>query len=298
MEYVTCNLCESNSSIKLFKISSFEIVKCKNCNLIYVNPRLNQKELKKIYAGNYFTNPHFYEDGLGHYGYDKYFFDKDNIQENFTGRSENISNFVKTGNLLDIGCAAGFFLDLARSRGWKTEGIEFSKEAVEFAKNKLKLNVKRSDISKIQLRKNYYNLITMFDVIEHISDPKAVLKKINKALKLGGLLVITTPDVGSVLARFMGKNWPEFKRVREHIYFFSEDTLTNMLNKVGFKVIKKETTGRNFNLLSALEYVNAYNKTFKSFEAAIKFMKLDKIKIHINPGYKMTVYASKISNSD
>ena len=293
MEKVNCNLCGSKETRHLFTIQSLNLVKCKKCNLVYVNPRYTETELKSIYEENYFENPRFYEDGLGHYGYDQYFLDKENIQMNFEHRLNTIMKLTKSGRLLDIGCAAGFFLDLARKRGWKVSGIELSPDAIKFSKEKLKLSVKKGDIDKTKLSRSLYEAVTLFDVIEHLPNPYKALRKINASLKPGGIIVITTPDVGSIAARILGKNWLEFKRIREHIYFFSRETISKMLEKSGFEVVKIETTGRYFTLKSAFEFMSLQNKRFKPVSSAMKHLGLGGIKLHINPMYKMTAYARK-----
>jgi len=294
MEQVKCNLCSEDNTKHLWTIDGLSVVKCNNCKLIYVNPRLTEKELVKIYNEHYYTNPDFYSDEeLKHFGYDDYFSDKDNIQLNFSGRLKQIEKLHPKGKLLDIGCAAGFFIDLARNQGWDVKGIDLSKEAIEFGKKKLKLDVKETILRKAGFKDGSFDVVTQFDVIEHLPDPKSEIKEMGRVLKKGGLLVLTTPNIGSLAAKILGKNWLELKRVREHIYFFSNKTLSKMLSDCGFNVVRIETTGRIFRLKNLLEMAVLQTKLVKPLLWLVKKTPLARLKVHINPMYKTTIYAVK-----
>jgi len=294
-EYVICNLCNSDSTKKIMEINGFNIVKCKKCGLIYVNPRLKFKVLEKIYMdGTYFRNPAFKDFKFTFYGYDRYLEEKKDIMDTFSRRLDVITRYRKNGKLLDIGCAFGFFLELASKRGWKASGIEVSKNASDYAKKHQKSPVFNGTIEKANFKKKSFDVITLFDVIEHIPDPKNMLKKINKLLKPGGILAITTPNIDSLPAKILGNKWEEVRRVREHIYFFSNRTLKKILEKSGFKVLKTESAGRILSFESAIKRLMIYTPRLSRFFAkVVTLFRLNNTRIYVDPHYKITVYAKK-----
>lgn len=292
LEYTDCNLCNSNSTKKVMVINGFNIVKCKNCGLTYVNPRLNTKKLHGIYNKEYFENPAFKDGNLTLYGYDHYLADREDIRETFRTRLEIINKLCKRGKLLDIGCAYGFFLELAREHGWNARGLEISDAAYRYAKGTLKLNVTNTTLESAKIKSNSFDVATLFDVIEHLPDPKSTIKEIRRILKSKGLIAITTPDIGSLSARVLGRNWEEVKRVREHIYFFSRETLKKLLESLNFNVLRVESAGRYFSINSAIERGKIHNPVFFSLLGKIsKALSLNNIRVYINPHYKMTMYA-------
>ena len=294
-EFVNCNLCSSNSTRKFMVVKGFNIVKCKKCGLIYVNPRLKERKLHEIYYKEYFSNQAFNGAKSPFYGYSRYLEEKECIKDTFNKRLKIINKLSRKGRLLDIGCALGFFLELARDNGWDVQGLEISRYAYNYAKNMLKLPVMNKTLEKSRFKSNSFDVVTMFDVIEHLSDPKFTLKEIRRILKPNGLLVITTPNIGSITARILWKNWEEVRRVREHIYFFSEYTLKKILKSLNFEVLRIESAGRFFSVKMAVERGKLYNKTMFTLIGKISdSLGLNDKRIYVDPHYKMTMYARKI----
>lgn len=295
MEFVDCNLCGSNSTKPLMKIDGFKVVKCRNCGLTYINPRLKLKSLHKIYNKSYYRNPAFNGAKSNLCGYMKYLQEKDVIVATFKKRLEQIENYLKSGKLLDVGCAYGFFLELANKNGWQAQGLEISEAAYRYAKNSLKLPVLNKTLEDAKFKSESFDAVTLFDVIEHLPDPKATVKEVRRILKPNGLIVITTPDIGSLAAKILGSNWEEVKRAREHIYFFSKSTLKMLLELDNFEVLRTESAGRYFSVESAIKRGKIYNKKiFGTLEKISNFLNLKDKRIYVDPHYKITMYARKI----
>lgn len=295
IEYVNCNLCNSNSTKSIMNVDGYNIVKCKECGLVYVNPRLKQKKLHEIYKKDYFSNSAFKFKKLGLYGYEKYLEEEDYIKATFNERLKIINSYSKKARLLDIGCALGFFLEIARNDGWNAQGLEIAKFAYEYATNKLELPVMNKTLEEAKFKSDSFDVVTIFDVIEHLPNPNGTIKEIRRILKPNGLIAITTPNIGSIPAKLLGKNWEEIKRVREHIYFFSENTLKKMLEVNKFKVLKTESAGRFFSVKSAIDRGKLVNKTaFTIIEKFVDILNLNDKRIYIDPHYKITMYAKKI----
>jgi 2-polyprenyl-3-methyl-5-hydroxy-6-metoxy-1,4-benzoquinol methylase len=137
------------------------------------------------------------------------------------------------GKLLDIGCAFGYFLMQAREKGWDIHGLERSSYAVDYAKKSFGLDIQLGTLEKNSYPDNFFQAVTLFDVIEHVSSPTEALRQIHRILAPGGLLVMTTPNESGLLRKLMGKHWFHFKPL-EHNYFFSSNSMTQFLKKSGF----------------------------------------------------------------
>jgi len=148
----------------------------------------------------------------------------------------------KGKRILDIGCSFGFFLDSARELGWETYGVEISKYASDFARNKLHLNVTTGTINDVSYSDNFFDVITMWDVIEHLGDPVSSLKKIRNLLKPNGILALATPNIQSPLARLTKEKWEQIKPAY-HLYYFSPRTLTKLLEESQLLLVKLSTQG-------------------------------------------------------
>jgi SAM-dependent methyltransferase len=146
------------------------------------------------------------------------------------------------GRLLEIGCATGRFLALLKQRGWEVWGVEFNANAAAVASKLLKANVFAGDFMKANLPDQYFDVVTLFHVIEHMLHPRKNLQKMHAILKKGGRLVLETPDFGSRNARGLGLKWPHIKP-GEHLYYFSERSLRNLLEGSGFRVEKVRRCG-------------------------------------------------------
>ena len=149
---------------------------------------------------------------------------------------------IKPGShftVLDYGCGCGYFIDLLKDKKIKVKGIDLDKNAVEFCKSK-SLNVSNNDIDAE--KDNSFNLITMFDSIEHFHDPLKVLKIANKKLKKGGFLLAYTPNIRSLSTELLGADHNALA-VFDHICFFNTKSLKYLAQKSNFKVLSIEYYG-------------------------------------------------------
>jgi len=295
LEQARCNLCGADDTAPVTQVDGLHIVRCKHCGLRYVNPRYREDVLQEIYTEAYYDHDGIVN-GLEFFGYDNYIADEENIKITFAKRLKTIERYVSTGRLLDVGCATGFFLALARENGWQVLGTEVSQFGARYGAEKLGLDVRLGTLKELHFDSGAFNVVTMWDVIEHVTDPLAELQEIQRILRDGGLLSIITPDAGSLVARLLGKHWEEYRRVREHVYFFSRRTMAAMLRQAGFDVLKFESAGKAFYLGPAMERLKYYGLdgivTSTAAEWVYK-LGLDKIRVHVNPLTKMTVYARK-----
>lgn len=289
MESVNCNICSLNNTKLVTAIEGMKIVKCNNCKLLYLNPRPTKSEINKLYQSGYYKNRNFFTGKYyGYYDYDS------NIQgtiKTFEIVHRNIKNYKKTGKLLDFGCGPGIYLGVAE-KDFKVKGLEISKEGFDKAKRKFEVINKPLEEANI---KEKFDVITVFDVIEHLTDPKGTLIEFNNLLNKNGLLCIITPDADSLVARLLGSRWPEFRRWREHIYFFSRKTMERLLRDSGFELIKTHTIGKYFNLEGFINETKIFGKRLPNILLKfISILGLNEIQIYFNPLYKRVYYAKKL----
>ena len=163
------------------------------------------------------------------------------------------------GNLLDVGCGAGFFLNYANSKGWDVNGIDLLDEYIQFAKEKLMIkNVHCLSLEKAHFDEKFFDVVTLWDLIEHLPKPLQELKKINRLLKPGGHLAIWTPNVKNSI--FMKQHWTGYITY-QHLYFFSLKTLGQLLKRAGFKIVFSKTNKTKKGLL-----ISKKSLKFKEFK--------------------------------
>ncbi|HYE60329.1 MAG TPA: class I SAM-dependent methyltransferase [Candidatus Kapabacteria bacterium] len=158
---------------------------------------------------------------------------------------EGLINKKEQWSLFEVGCATGFFMNLAKERGWVTEGIDISDYAVKEAQKK-GLNVTTATLETYPPTKTF-DCVAMHDVIEHVKDPIDLIKRVHKLLAMGGIFVIATPDAGSVWARLWGQRWHAFV-VPQHLFYFTTKNLVTLLKREGFDVVHTDHRGKWFSI--------------------------------------------------
>jgi 2-polyprenyl-3-methyl-5-hydroxy-6-metoxy-1,4-benzoquinol methylase len=253
--------------------------------LVYTNNVLDDEEFysKDFFVGKDKITP----------SYTDYSQDREILKPEFRKRIIQIKKYVNSGRLLDVGCALGFFLDEAK-KDFDTYGVEISKFAAEYASEKLGLQVSNKKFLDVEFEDEFFDCITMWDVIEHLPDPILNLKKAYKLLKSEGLLVLSTGNIDSFMSKLMGKHW-HLLLPPQHIYYFSQDTIKKLLKKTGFKVIaikyfsKSMSLSHFFRRLSFLFKNRFLYCLFKLIESS----PVGRIRIELNLYDIMTVFAKK-----
>lgn len=288
-----CILCNSNNLHDLYVIKGYHIAKCKDCELVFVKENVDKNIIHDLYQKTYFYNTAWYLlDKEKYLGYDDYVGDRDNIRNKFGSIIKVIKHYIDTGPLLDIGCGLGFFLELAQEKGFNpVKGIDISTYAVEYCRENLKLDVQQGEIKDFVFPSQNFNIITMFDVIEHFKNPKSTLLEINRILKDSGFLVIVTPDIDAIVPRLIKDRWEEIQRVPEHLIFFSKKTITSILKQTGFDVIYTKYVSKKLSLRSFISHVFVNFGINKKFD--LRRIPNLPINIRVNPMYKLLVIARK-----
>ena len=236
VEFVRCPFCKSDDHKAIAtERAVLGIVSCNVCGLIYVNPRLKSPE--KVYCGDpkdYYEEAKFIFKGKKPHHRDSNYLDDLKI----------IKRFKPTGNFLDIGTNAGFFLRLAKkNKNWNIYGVEPSKSLADLAIKHFNLNIKNTLLENADFDADFFDIVTMTDVFEHIPNPDEILAKARQLMKDGGILFIKVPNglfnlTKLRLAKLTNalKTYDIFDSY-EHLIHYSHKTLSKIVEKNGFKVI-------------------------------------------------------------
>ena len=260
MEFTTqeypCSLCNSTSTKLLVVKSGFYIVQCVKCNFVYVNPRIANEKLENIYAHNYFKNKDY-----GYVGYEQ----EQRLRiKNFERWLKDAVPFVQAGkqvNALDVGCAAGYCLNVMKAWGWTAEGLELDTEMCIHLENDDQIVYHRS-LDNFE-SKHKYQVITLFDVIEHIPDIDAAFKQLNHLLDAAGIVIMVTPNHNSLQRRLFGKRWFQYKPI-EHIQYFTRQSLAVFAGRNNLQIIHSSKCGQYADTHFLVTRLNYYHFAFLS----------------------------------
>lgn len=140
--------------------------------------------------------------------------------------------------MLDVGTAGGAFLGVAKERGWEVVGCEPNKWLAEWGSDHYGIRIQPGTIFDMDLQDDSFDVVTLWDVLEHTPDPQAVLRECKRVLAPRGMLLVNYPDIHSSIARLMGRKWVFLLSV--HLYYFTAETIGKMLNQVGFEMVHKK----------------------------------------------------------
>ncbi len=217
------DLFSSSSAYKLYD----QLVECSDCTHVMTNPRIETGDLISNYS-NALDNKHHLQNKLRITSFE-YALNKIVKKLGIKVDDENI-------HALDIGCASGAFL-LAASKltNWTVEGIEPSKQLAEFGIQQYGLNIKQGLFRKENYRNERLDVISLWDVLEHVNEPEQLIKDISESLVEGGYLIINLPNLDSVFARLLGYSWPFYLAV--HIHYFNNKSIRKILSNHNLEVV-------------------------------------------------------------
>lgn len=263
LETVICNLCGEDDYdvvhppkyelarpeeiLNTFRSSGDEklldqLVRCNNCGFQYLNPRLRSDVVIEGYSQ----------------GSDEMFISQAAGRERTFAKSMKLIERHKPdkGRLLDVGTAGGSFLAVAKRSGWEVAGCEPNRWLANWGNDKYGLDIQPGTIFDMQLEDASFDVVTLWDVLEHTPDPSKVLFECQRVLKPGGLLVVNYPDVDSLIGRLMGRRWVFLLSI--HLYYFTVDTIRQMLSQTGFKLVKRRRHWQSLELGYILFRMQAY----------------------------------------
>ena len=285
-----CALCHNNLFRDLDDAKLSHLRRCATCGLVSVRHFPEPEELRAVYGEAYFRNARSEESGYDDYEADRYC-----IVKTAGRRLDLIERYTpQRGRLLDVGCALGFFLETARRRGWNVEGVDISEHAVSYARDELRLAARCGMLEEAGFEPGSFDVLTLWDVIEHVPDPVANLKYCRSLLGEGGVLVLSTPDVGSRVAKVTKSRWMGYKLAEEHLYYFSRRTISLALEQAGFEVLHKQSIGKDVALDFFGRRLALYAKPLAAgLNKAVSTMGLGRASVYVNPRDILCVVARR-----
>lgn len=229
-----CLICGSTSSKTFFSREypeldypgEFCMSKCIQCGLFYNSPRLTEDAIAQLYDKNYY----FFHRKSG-----------DEILRMIPMYQQTIGSLtpeMPVGKVLEIGSAKGYFLAVLKKLGWTVYGVEISPTANQFAREKFNIPVFTGTLEEYAAQSNFesWPLVLAFDVLEHVTNPDDFISQLNRVTQIGGTVIIMTPNGAAANIEWLKADWPGFNPF--HIFLFSPQNITQLLNKHGFQVQK------------------------------------------------------------
>lgn len=223
-EHTTCLVCQGTRLHPLKGFEKHHLTKCASCGFVFCKPIPTQDELNAVYEG-YGRND--YLSALTIQAYEKVL--------------DSFEPFRKTNRLIDVGCGIGYFLEVAKRRGWEVYGTEFTEEAVKICEAK-GANMQLGVLNPANYEAGSFDVVCSFEVIEHINNPRTELTHFHQLLRKGGLVYCTTPNFNAVERHLLGSDW-NILGYPEHLSYYTPSTLKRVFKEAGFKNKEVLATG-------------------------------------------------------
>ncbi len=219
-----CLICSSSSLTVLPDYQEAHLCKCKACSFVFCQQIPTEQELINHYDG---------------YGRNDYL--SPLTIKRYNELLDEFEAFRKTGKLLDVGCGIGYFLEEAKKRGWEVYGTEYTNEAISICSEK-GINMHQGKLDPTNYENESFDVITSFEVIEHINNPIEEITNFHSLLRKGGLTYVTTPNFNSLL-RYRLKAAYNVICYPEHLSYYTPKTIKRLFTKIGFSKKRILTTG-------------------------------------------------------
>lgn len=281
----SCRACGSSSTGLLFKIEQRRVRRCSKCTHVYLDVAHDAESIRDMYSG------------YGNGGQSQYFAGIDHeVEANLDGYLQRCRTAVRNPNcelhLLDIGCGNGALMRRAQAHGFVAAGVEISASLASLVKDQLRCKVYQQFLTELDLPESSFDVVTMYDLIEHAENPRQDLKHVLRILKSGGIFFALTPNDQALLRRIsrvlFAASFHSFsdpmRRLYypDHLSYFTARSLSLLLKSTGFELISLESVNQELSRvqLSPIEKLAVRS----AFWASKPFSKL---------GGKLVVYARK-----
>jgi len=222
--HTNCLLCDHSSLKVLRGYEKDHLVRCRKCSFVFSSRIPSAEELVTFYEGYQRAN------AISPITIKRYHELLDQFEE-----------FRSTGNIIDIGCGDGYFLEVAKERGWNVFGVEFTDEALEVCSAK-GITMLRGPLEAANYEPDFFDVVTSFEVIEHIYNPRKEVSDIRTILRKDGLFYVTTPNFNSISRSVLGHKWT-ILNYPEHLSYYTRKTMNRFMKTMRFTKLRTETTG-------------------------------------------------------
>jgi 2-polyprenyl-3-methyl-5-hydroxy-6-metoxy-1,4-benzoquinol methylase len=234
-----CTVCQSASARAAFEANGYPLSRCSRCDHLFVQHEFDPSVLERAYDESYYVS----KAGSTSDGYDDYLRDAERRMAGFRERLRQIERHTRTrGRLLDYGCAVGLFVKVAAESGWEAIGYERSEWAVQYGRGNLHVDIVLANGGDVPEFEKRFDVVTMWDVLEHLEHPRTAIASVAKWLKPGGLLALNTVNSSSLGARLAGDHWRHVAPPH-HLQYFSRGSLKRLLADAGFHVLALQNRG-------------------------------------------------------
>jgi SAM-dependent methyltransferase len=278
-----CEICGATGRRRLWSKRGYEFYRCETCGHVFTGVGLTAAELSRVYDQSFFL----------HGPYSDYVKDRPIYRRNFRRFLSHILRRKPEGTLLEIGCAYGFFLEMAGAH-WKCTGIDISEHAVGFARETLGVDARCGDFLDAPFPAGSFDVVVLWDTIEHVQFPSRYMANIAEVLNPGGIVALTTGDAGSVVARARGVRWrlvdPPY-----HLHYFTRRTLGTLLASHGLSIMEIEAVGywRSLDVVFHRVFVVDKPRSWRLVYEAARFLRLTSLSFYTNLFDIMLVVARK-----
>lgn len=232
VQAVGCPLCGSTRSFPRLRAEGVCFAGCRSCGMVFQNPRPVFEDLRRRYAGEYFS----YE--LQNEAAFLALIQKGLDDIDFEGVTAGLRG---PRRLLDVGCATGLFLACMRDRGWQVAGADVCSESAKHGREKRGLDIRAGTLQEASFPAGFFSVVHFSHLIEHLPEPRPFVAEVRRILSPGGFAVVTTPNIDGFQARLFGSGWRSV--IPDHIALFSRRTLSRLLADEGFTVHRSVTWG-------------------------------------------------------
>ena len=254
---VTCPTCGSRQWRQLYHRQNWDFVRCGICKLVRLDPIPTDEQLAEYYRGRFES---------GNYEPAK-------AAERLPTLRGVFSEFETRGpgRVFDIGCFDGGLLDVAAEAGWETWGLDYQGAAVEIAKANHPGRVTVGSLEDYEPPRQDFDVVTGVGVIEHLRQPDSLARFAGDALRPGGLLVVQTPDHGSLPSALLGRYWPPIAPP-EHIWYFNRRNLIRLLTDAGFEGFRVRSHWKQLRIGYAYEQLGVFGPELQRLARPVQRM--------------------------
>lgn len=240
-----CDLCGTLAHRVRYRFRDMNVVQCTQCGLVFVQLPDARWDPQEIYSPDYFSDRGEYflnaserdvTDATGSH------------MDSFRQGLALLDRYKSGGRLLDVGCAVGVFLAMAERRGWDVTGVDVSEYAVSQARKRCRGPVLAGDLAAIRFPDSDFDVVTLWDVLEHFASPSEALREVRRILKDDGIVLMDTPNEDALIRKmayriyrlFGGRIAYPAKKLYHmyHLFYFSEETLRKLLDQCGFEALE------------------------------------------------------------